>query len=64
MLIPEACPVCATNSLEPVMRKPLNSGTETLPQTVSGILAYRCSNGHMFIVMDEEPKAKKKGAGD
>jgi hypothetical protein len=46
------------------MRKPLNSGTETLPQTVSGILAYRCSNGHMFMVMDEEPKANKKGAGD
>ncbi|HEY1731875.1 MAG TPA: hypothetical protein VGG15_08995 [Terriglobales bacterium] len=65
MAIPKACPVCATEVLEPIMRKQLSSGTDASPQRISGVLAYRCNKGHVFTVAvpDDQPRANSKGAG-
>jgi hypothetical protein len=50
---PKACPECASEQLEPIMRKPMSSGLDPDPDPISGILAYRCSNGHIFLEMKD-----------
>jgi hypothetical protein len=45
------------------MRTPLSSGKETVPPAVSGVLAYRCNNGHIFMFVDEAAQTAKRGAG-
>ncbi len=44
------------------MRKPLSATPEIVNGIVSGILAYRCENGHVFMVLAEE-NTFGKGAG-
>lgn len=46
------------------MRKPLSSSAEPDNSAVSGTYAYRCANGHVFMVADDEPKTAKKAAAD
>jgi hypothetical protein len=64
MPTPKACPVCCTDRLEAIVRKPLSAPDELDTAAVSGTYAYRCANGHVFMVAAEGPKAAKKAAGD
>ena len=64
MPTPKACPVCCTDRLEPIVRKPLTAPHELETTAVSGTYAYRCANGHVFMVADDEPKSAKQAAGD
>ena len=53
MPIPKACPVCGNQTLDPIMRKPLSTTTDAdASGIVSGVLAYRCENGHIFMVLE------------
>ena len=61
---PKACPVCSSDRLEAIVRKPLSSSAEPDNSAVSGTYAYRCANGHVFMVADDEPKTAKKAAAD
>jgi hypothetical protein len=63
MLAPKVCPVCASDELEPILRKPLSTKGNTAPDPVSGVLAYRCSNGHLFTVSQDDPHIDRKAAG-
>ncbi len=62
MATPKACPVCCSDQLEPIVRKPLSASADSDPSPVSGIYAYRCVNGHVFMVLDEEPKRAWKAS--
>jgi len=45
MVPPHSCPVCRSEKLTPIKH--------------DGTLAYRCANGHVFVVRENnEPKAK------
>lgn len=49
---PTQCPVCGTVDIQQVMRKAslsLSLGTDT--DKVSGVMAYRCANGHIFLTL-------------
>ena len=41
---PKECPVCKSTNLQPSNRQSV--GKLTVP--VSGVLSYRCENGHVF----------------
>jgi hypothetical protein len=45
---PKQCPVCGRNQIQPVMRRPLLE-LEGERKAISGVLSYRCSNGHVFL---------------
>ena len=62
MLKPKLCPVCAAEELVPVMRKPISPATDDDHPAVSGVLAYRCSNGHCFTVVDNESRDREVAA--
>jgi hypothetical protein len=51
-------------ALNPIMRKALSQTAELPPETLAGILAYRCSNGHVFVAPTDGEKAKQRGAGE
>jgi hypothetical protein len=56
---PKVCPVCGMDSIRPVERKTvalLDGGANP----ISGVLAYRCPNGHLFMVA-EQGKAASQG---
>jgi hypothetical protein len=60
MVIPKLCPVCGQDSIEPVMRKALVT-LEGESQPISGVLAYRCANGHTFLVTEAYLEGKPHG---
>ena len=48
---PAECPVCGNTILQVSPRQSVCSLTENDP--VSGILSYRCANGHVFLPQTE-----------
>lgn len=58
MSAPTQCPVCASAQIEHVLKKAalslsLGNGLDR----VSGVLAYRCPNGHIFLTVPEGGEA-------
>lgn len=50
---PSECPVCGSKNLEPSLRQSL--GSEQLSNNpITGILSYRCHNGHVFMPPDSQ----------
>lgn len=45
---PAACPVCGNDGINPVVRRAIVT-VEGEPEAISGVLAYRCARGHLFI---------------
>jgi len=45
---PKSCPVCKSEKVKPVLRSS-SSQIETEREIISGVLAYRCSEGHVFV---------------
>ncbi len=57
MSTPKKCPVCGHDSIRPVTRSVL---VKVENQEVPGVLAYRCGEGHLFLVAAPEEQTKKK----
>lgn len=53
-MVPKKCPVCGKDSIVPLPRTAVKLEGEAEP--VSGVLAYRCSQGHVFIA---PPKTRR-----
>ena len=58
MAEPKLCPVCGHDHIRPVERTPLFR-FEGEQDALSGVLAYRCDKGHMFLVIRESPPKQK-----
>jgi len=52
---PNLCPVCGITSIRAVERKTI-ARLDRGANPVSGVLAYRCANGHLFMVAEEQGK--------
>jgi hypothetical protein len=58
---PRVCPNCGTESIEPTFLNATVSVTfDGMPCTISGLHAYRCDNGHFFIVIGNEARLGKQ----
>jgi len=49
MIAPRCCPVCGQNSIQPVVRSAVVR-IEGQQNPITEALAYRCSNGHLFLI--------------
>jgi hypothetical protein len=48
---PKFCPICGTNAIEPMLREVLLSAyLDGLAYGSSGVIAYHCTDGHIFLV--------------
>jgi hypothetical protein len=47
--LPEVCPVCGGDSLEPITRHALGT-SEADTKAISGLLGFRCGKGHVFLI--------------
>ena len=57
MKAPKLCPVCGHDSIKPVRRSTLvKLDNENIPE----VLAYRCGQGHLFLVAVSEDKRKSR----
>ena len=52
-MTPEECPVCGGNELTPIVRTALVRAAGD-SQPISGTLAFRCGNGHVFLTRRTE----------
>ena len=57
MSTPKKCPVCGNDLIRPISRAVL---VKVESQEVPGVLAYRCGEGHLFLVATPEEKTKKR----
>jgi len=60
MSTPRKCPVCGNNLIRPVSRAALVKLENT---EVPGVIAYRCSEGHSFLVAASEEKTEENKKG-
>jgi len=66
-MIPKQCPICCGNSIRPILRDVLLSAyLDGSASHSPGASAYRCIEGHVFLVLDEgfrweEPRAEGNG---
>ncbi len=51
---PKVCPVCGAEGLQPVIRKRLSPNWIADAEDGPGVLAYRCKNGHIFLIEQEK----------
>jgi hypothetical protein len=47
---PRACPVCGNANLQESQRQHVVKNNPS--ETISGVLGYRCENGHVFMADD------------
>ena len=64
MSAPTQCPVCGQTQIQPVLKKAVLSaafGGEV--NKISGVMAYRCVSGHVFLTVSErvEPEPSRNG---
>lgn len=50
------CPVCGHDSLRLVRRTALLHIEDESP--ITGVLAFRCGRGHLFVIAPDVPEAK------
>jgi len=54
---PKVCPVCGHDSIRPVNRSTL---VKLDNEEISDVFAFRCGEGHFFLVAPSEHKDKSK----
>jgi hypothetical protein len=52
-VLPKCCPVCGGDSLQPIERHTLGTN-EAETKSISGLLGFRCGNGHSFLIGDSD----------
>lgn len=57
---PKVCPVCGVGETTPMLRSPITQ-IEAERQIISGVMAYRCRHGHVFLVSECASKANHAG---
>ena len=52
---PRVCPICCSGSVERILRDTLLSAhIDGFSCRSTGAVAYHCSSGHVFLVVDED----------
>jgi len=64
MAIKLTCPVCTTDSLQPILRDVhFSAHVGSFIHELSDFLAYSCSEGHVFLVMSNHDEAIEEKRG-
>lgn len=54
-MVPRECPFCCSTSVERILRNTLlTAHVEGFACHSTGVIAYHCSSGHVFLVVDED----------
>ena len=66
-MTPKVCPICCTESIEPMLRDTLLAAyVDGITYPSSGAVAYHCKEGHVFLLIGDRFKwgeAVRQGKG-
>lgn len=66
-MLPRACPICGSGSVEQILRETLISAhIDGFACDSAGAMSYHCDSGHVFLIVTEDftwKEARPEGPG-